>query len=421
MQARRVAIFFWEGYLGVAPSLINAIRLLADKGYAVDIIMAEGDGSYALPPSFPPGVRLFRANEQSSEVAHSGHKWQRNRDTHGRRIFRKLRRVAVQARRFFIGQESEIYARRFFAFLTFAQKIVSGHRYTAFIGVDTNGLVAAMLLGIPKRVPLVYWSLEIRFLEEFSFGSQRFAKRLERIAHRRALLTIVQDWQRAGSLAKENRVALTRTVIIPNGPVGPPCQIDSDFFQRKFQLPSSQRIILHTGMISAEAHSLELAQAASQWPDDWTLIFHDRQKRDAHDPYLLAVKTAGGDRVRLSLDPVSYDELDQTISSGHAGLAIYNHHLGPNFTLMVGASGKLAHYLRCSLPVVGVNMPGLSDVLGKYGAGYSVNSTDEIAGALSRIFTHYDAFRAGAAKCYTNEYEFSLHFQQLLDVLDRID
>src|SRR6476659_6789082 len=55
-----VAIFFWEGYLSVAPSLINAIRLLANEGYHVDVITRPAMyGDYAAMPTFPGGVRIL--------------------------------------------------------------------------------------------------------------------------------------------------------------------------------------------------------------------------------------------------------------------------------------------------------------------------------------------------------------------------
>ena len=55
-----VAIFFWEGYLSVAPSLINAIHLLANEGYQVDVITRPAMyGDYAAMPTFPRGVRIL--------------------------------------------------------------------------------------------------------------------------------------------------------------------------------------------------------------------------------------------------------------------------------------------------------------------------------------------------------------------------
>src|SRR6476659_830372 len=55
-----VAIFFWEGYLTVAPSLINAIRLFANEGYHVDVITRPARyGDYAAMSKIPRGVRIL--------------------------------------------------------------------------------------------------------------------------------------------------------------------------------------------------------------------------------------------------------------------------------------------------------------------------------------------------------------------------
>jgi len=62
----RVAVFLWEGYLSVAPSLISGVRLLAADGYHVDIITRPPtNGEYALSPDFPTGVRILMESSRS--------------------------------------------------------------------------------------------------------------------------------------------------------------------------------------------------------------------------------------------------------------------------------------------------------------------------------------------------------------------
>jgi glycosyltransferase involved in cell wall biosynthesis len=418
---RNIAIFFWEGYLGVAPSMINCIRVFSEAGYEVDVITRYAGYEYAQPPRFPANVRIL-----FFPLSHSPRAKQDGVDTSldsipQSKTFRirellpsPLRRVL----RKWVDDMHFILER--LQFIRFGLRFLEKRHYACLIGVDTEGLISATAVGLLKKVPVLYWSLEITFLNDLNDWKKRMFKRLERICHRKALLTIIQDEERAQSLMTENGVN-SEVAIVPNGPLGPRPQISSDHFQRKFDIPSSQRIILHTGMINPAALSLELASVASTWPDTWTLILHERVKREPSHPYLKRVQKAGDDRVRLSLDPVPYDELDFLISSGHIGIVAYDKKLGPNFSLMTTASGKLGHYLRCGLPVVCIDLPGLSETMSKYHCGLVVEDLQDVGQAIESIFRHYDFYEANAVKCYEEVYEFSVHFRQVLHVTETLN
>jgi hypothetical protein len=173
--------------------------------------------------------------------------------------------------------------------------------HSCFIGVDTEGLVAATAVGFVRKVPILYWSLEIRSLRDCTDLIRRFFKRIEKRCHRRALLTIIQDRERADSLMQENRIRAARVIIVPNGPLGPPPRLSSSYLHAKFGLKPAQLIILNIGMICPEVLSLELAGAAARWPEQWSLIFHERAIREPSDPYLRQILDAGGERVLLTL------------------------------------------------------------------------------------------------------------------------
>lgn len=411
-----IAIFFWEGYIGTAPSLINAIRLLSEAGYQVDVITTFREGAnYTAPPCFPSSVRILGLPyPQREKVKKASFKDWRSSGSQIRELVPLLVRRGRQLFRKLVDR---------LRFIVFGLHSTWNHRYTCFIGIDTNGLIAATTAGFVRKVPVLYWSLEIRFLYEFTVGDpvNRIFKRLERMCHRKALLTIIQDWRRADSLMSENGIKSPRVVIVPNGPLGAAPKLSSDYFNRKFSLPSSQRIILHAGMISPPVLSLELAKAASEWPDAWTLILHERVRRDPSDPYLRNIEETGLDRVLLSLDPVLYDELDFLVSSGDVGIVLYDEALGPNFSLMAGASGKLAQYLKCGLPVVCTDLPGFREVIDRYQCGLVVEDLQDVKRAIEAILKRYDFYETNAVKCYEEVYEFSTHFQQVLQEIEALD
>jgi glycosyltransferase involved in cell wall biosynthesis len=408
----RVAIFFWEGYLSVAPSLINAIRLLVTEGYHVDVITRRAvSGEFALMPTFPTGVRIL--TEGFSSKSYSGTDFSSFKDEFGRVRLRKYMPQLVRdwLRGYYEGIRLWWELTHF---ALFSLRSVKGEKYKCFIGVDMHGLVTAFFACLLKKVPIIYWSLEIRFLSDFKDSIRRLVKRLERMCHRQAAFMIIQDLERAASLIRENKIRNPKTVIVPNGPLGRPQSETSDFFQKRFSILPSRRIVLQLGMISPSVLSLEIASEASNWNEDLVLVFHERAKRAQTDPYIKQVQQVGCGKVFLSLEPVPYDALDCVVMSGHIGLVFYRKELGPNFSEITGASGKLAHYLRCGLPVICLDLPGLVKVVNQYRCGICVSEPGEIQSATEAIFRDYEFYRMNALKCYEDSYEFGRHFREVL-------
>jgi glycosyltransferase involved in cell wall biosynthesis len=173
-------------------------------------------------------------------------------------------------------------------------------------------------------------------------------------------------------------------------------------------------------MICPNTLSLELAQAAADWPSAAVLVFHERERRRPEEPYLREIEKASHGRALLSLEPVAYDELDRLAASAHVGIILYQEELGPNFALMAGASGKMGQYLRCGLPVVALALRGLEDVVRNYRCGVCVSSPSEIGAALETIRGDYALYRANAFKCYEEVYEFGRHFEAVVEEIQKI-
>ncbi len=421
----RIAVYFWEEYLGNAPSIINAVRVLSAAGFGVDIITRHNP-MYAPPPRFPTNVRVFVQGEPSAQ---DGQRSQPSTERERRvglagairtrtlRIVRGLVRGAIK--RITPASNSPHYydLRKVLRFVAFCIRQTRSQHYTCVIGVDTLGLVVATIVNLDRKTPIIYWSLEIRYAREITHGLDRLLKTLERPCNRRAALTIIQDSERSNSLRVENAIDPSKICIVPNGPLGPRPQVGSDLLRRNFGLRQSDRIILHIGRLESQVLSRELAGAASHWPEDWVLILHAGAWRD-NDVYIEEVREAGKGRALLSLAPISYDELDMLVMSGDIGLVVYKKDIGQNHAL-AGSSGKLAHYLRCGLPVVSLDLPGLPEVLHRYQCGICVSDVAEMARAIERILQRYDFYSANAIKCYEEAYEFRRHFGQVLRHIER--
>ncbi|MGH2806399.1 MAG: glycosyltransferase [Actinomycetota bacterium] len=381
----RVAIVFWEGYLGVAPSLINAARCFVDHGYEVDVITRASPSEFAESPDLGPSVQVF--------VQQPNH-------TERRRVSSRLRSPGGRL-----------------GFILFGLRSARRRRYRAIIGVDINGLIVAHALNILRRVAVILWSLEIHPPAVGNKLGARISRRLHRASYERARASVVQDEYRAKALVEVCGVRAGTTVQIPNGPLGAAVRDRSDLLNNRLDLPPEATVALHIGMIAPRVFSAELAEAATRWPDEWHLVFHERKTRPDDDPFIELVREKGGQRVSFSLTPVPYDELDRLVASGRIGLVVYDTSEGLNLT-MPGSSGKIGQYLKCGLPVVTLDLPGITEVVREYGCGIVVESVDEVGDALSVIDEEWERFSANAYRCYEEVYEFGKHFQKLLSLID---
>jgi len=177
---------------------------------------------------------------------------------------------------------------------------------------------------------------------------------------------------------------------------------------------AERKVLLHIGLISHLMYSLELAQEIANWPEDWALVFHERAKRDLNDIYLSNILAVGDGKVFLSLDPVAYDDLDSVVASAQIGLVFYRNDLGPNLAQIAGASGKMGQYLRCGLPVICSDLPGLRKVVEKYRCGVCVKEFKDMREAVVSIFENYSFYSSNALKCYEEVYEFGVHFKKVM-------
>ena len=208
-ERSRIAVFFWEGYLGVAPSLINAVDVLSQNGYGVDIITRPNAHDYPAPPDFPSNVNIFVCRPLKLGIV----QWFSRLGT------RKKDQAGLPDG--FRSEESPLCGIRKFAhhfyhwiwliihhlqFTLFGLRHTWRSRYACFIGIDMEGLVAAASAAFFKRTPFIYWSLEMKYLDELEDPLMRMFKKLQRFHSRRAALTIIQDKWRADSLTEENKM-----------------------------------------------------------------------------------------------------------------------------------------------------------------------------------------------------------------------
>ena len=422
----RVAILFWDGYIGIAPSLVNGAICLSEAGYAVDILhrrrreifptVGELDGHAVLHECVPLSTRTTRRVRSWAGNDLANHQ----RNVLQRMILRlwwTLWLLRVPTRGMY---RLSMRLLDHIQFSYSSLRLVRSRRHVAVIGVDREGIVAGRLVSLFRSVQLLYWSLELYFLNDATTLGERILKRLERRSSRKAECNIIQDHDRAEVLIQENQVDPQRIVLVPNSPMGPADTAKYRFFHDKFDMPEGQRVVVQIGGIDPGLYSLELAAAAREWPEETCLVLHERMERDPEDPYLRQILLAGGDHVHLSLDPVPLQDVPRVVASCDIGLVFYRKDLGPNVSNIAGASGKLAYYLKCRLPIICIDLPGLVEVVDRYECGFCVAHPRQVGAAIQRILRDYGRFQANAARCFEDLYRFEKFFSKVVDCLDNV-
>lgn len=364
----------------MAPTIINTIHALARHDYEVHLLTRAPDLPVPDPPKFPAGVQQKTYDGRSS-------------------------RGPRPSKGFWSSR---------LGFARFVLRLASKNRYEMVIGVDANGQIVSSLAAMLYGLRTAHLSLEVHGARTGQGISGALTHRILSWAHRRTAFTLVQDHHRARLLEESIGQPLSDVVTLPNAPSGPPFRDRSDRLRKMLNLPAHRpRIALHIGMIGDAVLSRQLAAASREWPDGWILIFHERQAREDDDPYLHMVRDAGGSKVRFSTRPVRYDELDALVASADVGIALYDPRAGLTYSAP-GSSGKIAQYLKCGLPVVCSDLPGLREPVGEFDCGVVVGAPEEIGQALSRIEVELDRYRANAFRCYEEWYEFNRHFEQVI-------
>ena len=400
----RILILFFEGWLGVAPTVINAAVCLVERGYKVDIVTRSRPEAWAETPDLGPRVRVLATPTVARATS------LRRKPTGGlrhKRLFAIANKVIARA-----IQPIEILI-DFLLFARAAQGLVDDD-LSAVIGIDTHGTVAAGLIRKRAPIPIIYWSLELSFLREIRHPVAKLFKMAERIFSKRAKLVIVQDADRGALLCAENRLSPSKLAYVPNAPMGRPLVERSTLLRSRLGISEGSRVVLHAGMISDGVLAREIASSIQKWPEDFQAIFHERQARDPSEPYLRTIAELGGPRLHLSLQPLRYEEIDHVFGGADIGLVFYNPDYGANYTAIAYASGKLAHHLRHGTPIVCNALPSLAKLVEIWGCGIAVSHVSEIGWALGMIVRDEHGFRRRALRCYERCYDFRQFFEKAM-------
>jgi hypothetical protein len=382
-------LYFKEGYIGVAPTVLGLAEELTSAGHDVEIRAVRTD--FASPGDLPPSCRVIRMSRLRSHLFLVG---------------TKLRTLSWVLEIFWYALQNlctDLAATR-------SQR----ERPRINIGVDAPGAISAWLDSLIWRRKYLYLSLEL----PSSHSYQYFAKSihwLERKAIKDAAAIIIQDADRLESLSRFHEAIPSRRFFLPNSPHCSGSNTDlspaENYLRRQLNISSRRfpHIALHAGMIEDVVYSQELVRAFAGLDSGFALVLHERRKRRASHPYLQALRRLNSRNLFLSLDPVPFDQLYKVFASATVGLAFYRP-IDDNHAKMGLASGKLAFYLRHGIPVLTNSLPSFAALNEKYGFAVLINdvaSSEELGNGLETIMAKYALYSRNARDCFRQEFNFS--------------
>lgn len=423
----RIGIVYPFSNLDSVPSICNAVDMLAEAGFAVDVF-THRDSQHLVPRFYRAEVKvhaiptLQRAQvplnwlhlaierptvAQNSSIMPRMH-WVRDSAA---KIVSPLMERGSRARRMLVSTRTS------FALLGEHRHA----RYSCFIGVDPEGLLLAHAMTRLIRVPILYYSLELLIAGEIRSPDLKKLKAREMRLSRRAPFIIIQDHERAALLVRDDLICPDRFAFVPNSPRGRARRCPSDYWHRKFRLCTSQKVLLHSGAIAPWTGIENIVRSSLSWPEEWVLVIHMRSVTDdAQLNHLRAI--ADPSRTYFSVSPVPRDEYDSLIDAAHAGIAFYvsdnrSRYSQQNVTSIGLSSGKVAYYLRAGLPVIINRTTSLAALIDSHECGLTVAAADGIGPALARISEDPERFSMNAIRTFDERMQFDSAFE---DVIARI-
>jgi hypothetical protein len=396
-------LFFFEGYLGVSPTMANLARILDREGYAVTV--------YGTQSAFPTAPTI---GADSTAVLMRGPMHMPG----ARLAWGSFRRLGLSSAAPFVQLVPYLVT-------SAANASRARPKPTARIavGVDTNGAITALVHHWLTGTPFAFLSLELRDPKSFR-GLARLINLLERRAYRDATVVIVPDKDRFETLGRFQNYTHPQVVFLPNSPLRDESESataeKSNLLRARLGIDANEFpvIALQAGMIDSAMYSDELAKAFLDVDSGVAFVLHERIRRDSTEPFMQQLRAINHRNLFLSLDPVPLEDLDQVFRSATIGLAFYRD-IDENYSQIAMASGKLGYYLKHGKPVLVSSNASMSNFIDRTGVGIVISdpgNSVEVRDAIRRIVGNYDTYSAKARACYEREFDFGRNVQPLLSI-----
>jgi hypothetical protein len=296
------------------------------------------------------------------------------------------------------------------------------------ICVDPMGLVIAGRINRIVKLPLIYFSFEIFFEDEFYVQRKKIIKKHEMNYSGGVNLVIVQDSKREKLLRAVNN--FSQDTIFEHIPVSPEPTDDYaknyDIY-KELNIPKDKILIVYSGTLMAWSGISELLDLfPDKIPDKYWLIIHSHHKLTDGDELKLKMEALIEKKYNITFHNKPFYENKDYYSFLHAchiGLATYfpnniDVFAGKNIKEIGLSSGKFSTYMMLGLPTITTTHSIYIKLNRKYGFGEIISVTGDIPEALERISDDIEGKRKNCYELYERELNPVIRFTKLLNYLD---
>ena len=284
--------------------------------------------------------------------------------------------------------------------------------YDAIFTVPQWSLHYAVAAAKLRGTPVIYISDEIIAEAELETPEQRARKARERRDHAACAMTIALSPERAETIRRENQLPAEHPIlVVPNSAPGPAIRLRSHYFADTLDFAPDTFIALHAGGLGWRPTE-ELLKVAAGWGEGGPMLVMQGRLH----AQVAARRDAA--RVRYARVTLPSQLLDYAVSSAHVGLALYDAQK-LNDRVMGTASGKLNLYLKNALPVITTALDCF-DFVEREGVGIRVSEVSEVPAALDRIRADYDGYVRRVKAFYDATLDFSANFAPVIAAVEQL-
>lgn len=373
MHKNRCNIFFYDGYIGISPTVINLALLMQKNNFDVVIFIPENN--YPTYEFSTENITIVKINYQ--EIKNINNKF---------------------------------YA-YFFGCIQYIEKnqihLVSNLHLN--FTIDDYDSIIGYYFFVFFYQPYYYVSLELNG-NKLQKNDFQLLNQFETFAYSNASGVLIQNKERLNDLEKYKKMTIEPVFFVANSPIIEQKNSQNNFFRKRLSIPEKfKKTILYAGMIDEPFYSSEIAEVFSKIQNQSVaLIMHERIKRKLNEPYIQKIITKNNKNLFLSLEPVEMRELGSIYNSIDIGIACYRP-IDSNFASIGSASGKLAYLMQYGKPVIVNGLPSLIEIIKKYNCGkiiYDINNPNQWNNAINELLENYTFFSNNALKCYNELFDF---------------